>query len=133
MLKVKKSIAYWKRRKLTPIGRLTVVKSILLPLFTHLFISLPNPPLTYVKSLNDFFSEFVWNGKPKIKSTVFIKEYNEGGINMIDIASYMYTLKIKWLRNYVMCSDSKCFKMMCKLFDVDKMFNCGKMFIGNIC
>ena len=45
----------------------------------------------------------------------------------------MYSLKIKWFRNYILYSDSKCFKLMAKLFDVDKMLNCGKIFSENIC
>ena len=35
MKKVTKCIGNWKKRKLTPIGKITVVKSLLLPLFTH--------------------------------------------------------------------------------------------------
>ena len=37
------SISVWKRRKLTLLGRITVVKSLLIPVLTYLFISLPNP------------------------------------------------------------------------------------------
>jgi hypothetical protein len=33
----------WKRRTLTPIGRTTVIKTLLIPKLNHLFISLPTP------------------------------------------------------------------------------------------
>ena len=41
--KIKSLIQQWKRRILTPIGRTTVVKTIIIPKVNHLFISLPNP------------------------------------------------------------------------------------------
>ena len=34
---IKNSIAFWKRRKLTPFGKIAVVKSILVPTLTHFF------------------------------------------------------------------------------------------------
>jgi hypothetical protein len=36
-------IEQWKRRILTPIGRTTVIKTLLIPKLNHLFISLPTP------------------------------------------------------------------------------------------
>ena len=41
--KIKSLIKLWKRRYLTPLGKITVIRSILLPLLNHLFISIPNP------------------------------------------------------------------------------------------
>ena len=41
--KIKAMIQQWRRRILTPIGRVTVVKTLLIPKLNHLFISLPNP------------------------------------------------------------------------------------------
>ena len=35
---IKNSISFWKRRKLTLSGRITVVKSLLIPVLSHLFI-----------------------------------------------------------------------------------------------
>ena len=63
-----------KKRKLTPIGRITVVKSLLSPLLTHLFISLPSPTNEFMKQLNNTLYEFVWDGTAKIKQTVFTKK-----------------------------------------------------------
>ena len=43
LLKVKNILNQWSRRKLTLIGRITVIKSLALSKFVHLFISLPAP------------------------------------------------------------------------------------------
>ena len=41
--KIKALIKQWKRRILTPIGRITVVKTLIIPKLNHLFISIPTP------------------------------------------------------------------------------------------
>ena len=40
IMKMQNLIKLWKRRYLTPMGKVTVIKSLLLPIFNHLFISL---------------------------------------------------------------------------------------------
>ena len=102
---------YWKRRKLTPIGRITVVKSLLIPLLTHLFISLPSPKIDFIKRLNDLLYNFVWDGRAKIKKKIFIKNYEEGGIKMIDIKSFNVSMKLKWLKNLINCKPNKYYQL----------------------
>ena len=60
IVKIKNSIQYWKRRELTPMGKITVIKSLLLPMLTHLFMSLPNPDEQSMKTINKMFYDFVW-------------------------------------------------------------------------
>ena len=80
---IRNSISYWNRRK-TPIGKITVVKSILISLLTNLFISLPSPSDEYMKSLNDMLYKFIWDGRAKIKKEHFYKEaYRRGSKNGI--------------------------------------------------
>ena len=43
MSNIRAKINYWKRRSLTPLGKITIVKSLLLSSLNHLFISLPTP------------------------------------------------------------------------------------------
>ena len=78
---IKNSIAFWKRRKLMPFGKIAVVKSILVPTLTHLFFSLPSPTKEYIKRISDNLYNFVWDGAcNRIKKTVLIKNYEEGGL-----------------------------------------------------
>lgn len=74
LIKLKSLIKIWKRRSLTPIGKIHIIKSLLISQFNHLFISLPNPDDKFVKKLNSLIYDFLWNGKPdKIKMEVIIK------------------------------------------------------------
>ena len=53
--KIRSLIKLWNRRYLTPLGKITVVKRLLLPILNHLFISIPNPAEQTIKELNSIF------------------------------------------------------------------------------
>ena len=42
--------------------------------------------------------EFSWEGPAKIKQTVVVKQYCEGGLRMINLKAFMSSMKITWLR-----------------------------------
>ena len=64
------------RRLLTPIGRITVLKTIIIPKMNHLFISLPDPSNELINRLNDMFYKFIWNNKiEKVKRTAITIDY----------------------------------------------------------
>ena len=48
----------WSKRKLTLFGRITIIKSLALAKFIHLFLALPNPPVELIKKLEFFFINF---------------------------------------------------------------------------
>ena len=57
--KLKTKIKNWHRRQLTPIGKIKVIKTLLIPMLNHLFISLPNPSVKIIKELNETFYKFI--------------------------------------------------------------------------
>ena len=42
----------WKNRYLTPLGKITVIKTLLLPKLTHLFMSIPSPSADFILTLS---------------------------------------------------------------------------------
>ena len=44
-------IAQWKRRYITPIGKITVIKSLLLSKLVHILVALPNPSRALIKTI----------------------------------------------------------------------------------
>ena len=97
--KIKALIQHWKRRILTPIGRVTVVKSLLLPILNHLFIALPNPNNDILSSLNNCFFEFIWNSKiDKVKRQTVTQDYLKGGLKMVDVKHFILSLKCTWIK-----------------------------------
>ena len=103
---IKNSIKIWRRRFLTPLGKITVIKSLLLPKLTHLLIALPNPDTETLNNINGIFFDFLWNGRAKIKQPVVVKQYFEGGLKMINLMAFAQALKITWLRR-ILQNESK--------------------------
>lgn len=46
---VQKDINHWSKRNISTLRKITVVKSLLLSKFTHLFISLPKPSSQWIQ------------------------------------------------------------------------------------
>ena len=97
--KIKSLIQQWKRRILTPIGRTTVVKTIIIPKVNHLFISLPNPRKEVISLLCRDIFEFIWKSKcDKVKRQIVSQDFLKGGLKMLDINNFIASLKCTWIK-----------------------------------
>ena len=104
---IEKEMKSWAKRILTPLGRLTVLKTLLVSKLNHLIIALPNPSRETISKLNKLFFEFIWKSSTdKIKRDVIIQDFDQGGLRMINIEKYILALKLGWIRRLVKC-DSK--------------------------
>ena len=65
--KVNKIIDSWRYRNLTPFGKITIIKNLLLSKFVHLFVALPITE-KILKDINSIFYRFLW-GVSQIKLT----------------------------------------------------------------
>ena len=61
---IQQLIRIWSSRNLTPYGKVTIIKSLLISKITHMLLSLPSPSLFCFKDLNNLFANFLWCGKP---------------------------------------------------------------------
>lgn len=101
--KVENILAVWSKRKLTLQGKITIIKSVALSKFVHLFLSLPNPPDNLIQTLNKMLYKFLWNSGPdRIKRKVIVKNLSKGGLRMIKIDKFIHALKITWLRRQIL-------------------------------
>ena len=60
---IKREIVQWNRRKLSPLGKITVIKSLLLYKLIHLLTVLPSPSQTISKQLERIFFHSCGEGK----------------------------------------------------------------------
>ena len=98
---VKKLFKIWARRQLTPLGRVAVLKSLILSKLIHLWILLPNPPDNIFDTLQSYCYKFVWdNKKDKISRRTSHKSIKHGGIGMPELKTFAYSLKLTWLRRF---------------------------------
>lgn len=95
----KKCLQQWQHRKLTLMGKITVVKSYALPKLIYALSALPNPSKDTIKHIENIIYNFIWDAKPeKIKRETLIKEYEKGGLKMVDIKTFIASLKISWVK-----------------------------------
>ena len=58
--------------------------------------------LSYLKEIHQLLYNFLWDGRgDKIKRSVMLNEYKDGGLKMLDIRSFNYALKSKWVKKYL--------------------------------
>jgi hypothetical protein len=130
IINVRKMITSWKRRILTPIGKITVIKSLLLPIFNQIFTVLPTPPDNIINDINNIFFDFIWQGTVKIKHEVLIQDYCDGGLKMINISAFIKALKLTWLRRFV--KGGVWTNILIEKVELNKLYNCGKNYVDKI-
>jgi hypothetical protein len=76
---------------------------------------MPAPP-EFIEYLNDLAYNFVWSNKPnKIKRLTLIADYEDGGLKMLDIPSFLKAQKAMWVKR-LLSPDNASWKALPKLF-----------------
>ena len=102
MKEMKTVLQKWKRRNLTLLGKVTVIKMLALPILTYPLINLPDPTADKIKSINKELYAFLWNNKPdKIARKVVIQDIKKGGLKMTDIGNFISASKANWVKRYM--------------------------------
>ena len=114
--KVRNTLSCWKYRRLTLIGKITVLKSLVVSQLVYVLSPL-RLNVKAIKEVNKLFFSFLWNGKGgKIKRNVIINDYPCGGLRMIDIFSFSKSLKATWIQKYLDKENQTKWKLF---FDLD--------------
>ena len=89
----------WSKRQITPLGRIAILKSLILSKLVYLWLLLPNPPGHIIDNLQREAYKFVWNQKPdKISRKSSHKRVKEGGLGLPKIKYFIQSLKLSWIR-----------------------------------
>ena len=99
--RMKQSINCWRMRNLSLIGKVCVIKTLVLPqllfLFSVLCIKIPK---IFFKELNKVFYNFIWNGgRDRVKRRLLCNDYNSAGLAMIDPLIFATSQKMTWVKN----------------------------------
>ena len=104
---IEKELKQWSKRILTPLGRITILKTLIISKLNHLFISLPNPSDEIINTLQKQLFSFIWQSSTdRIKREILMQHYSKGGLKMLNIKNYIVALKTTWIRRLV-TKDSK--------------------------
>ena len=96
---IQKDILHWKRRRITMIGRITVIKSLLISQLVHLFLSLPSPSKKDIMDIETKLFRFLWGDKnDSVKRSKIVQGLEYDGLDMIDVNSFIKSMKITWIK-----------------------------------
>lgn len=91
----------YKKRNLSLMGRVTVVKTLALPQLVHALSVTNTPGKDTIKRIESMFSTFIWNSKTgKVSRSLLAQDYDLGGLKLTHIKSFISPLKIKWIKMY---------------------------------
>ena len=98
VLKVRNLLNMWKARNLTIKGKITLLRSKVVPVFLYV-ATIVYVPENIIKQVDDLFFDFIWpSGKHHVKKKVLIQEIESGGLKMPDISSMLKAVKLGWLK-----------------------------------
>ena len=105
----------WSFRSLNLLGKITVLKNLIIPKIIYKVSYLPIfLPDSFVNELNQTLFRFIWSSKwEKVSRLKFCCNIKKGGANMIVIKCHMLSIKLKWIQklfdsNYVRNISRKC-------------------------
>jgi hypothetical protein len=104
-------LSIWGQRDLSIIGRITIFKSLA---FSKVIYQCSNlaVPENIIAELNQIAFDFVWHGKPdKVKRNTIIADYQEGGLKMLDVESFISAQKVMWVRRLLAKNDEGSWKI----------------------
>ena len=110
----------WKSRKLSLKGKITILRTQILPQIQFLFSMIPIEE-SLLKQIDKVFFDFLWNNKPaKIKRSTIIAPIDEGGLGMIDVYEVHATAKCSWLRRLFDNAETKWKVIFLNLLNIPK-------------
>ena len=115
----------WRTRHLSLIGKICVIKTLLLPqllyLFSVLSIKIPN---YFFKQLNKLFFKFIWNGgNDRVKRKCLCNDYSQCGLRMVDPSTFALAQKMSWVK---LILDNK-FESLWKTIELSALESYGDM------
>lgn len=127
---ISKTIENWQFRRLTLLGKIVVIKSLLASQLVYVMSPLPTSS-RHLKDINNLLYQFLWDGKrDKIKRVEMINDYATGGLKMLDIQIFNRALKAKWIQKYLDPSNKGKWKLFLDFFLAK--YNANLLITGNL-
>ena len=99
--KISKIINDCSHQRMTLVGKITVIKSLLASQLKNILSPL-RTNIKYIESIQKELFAFLWDGKnDKIERTQIINNYAEGGLKMLDLKTFSRSLKFTWIQKYL--------------------------------
>nr|CAB3264539.1 pol-like protein [Phallusia mammillata] len=100
--KISTILNIWSSRGLTLLGRICILKTLIIPMLIYKVSVLPiTLPSAFLRKLKTKMFQFVWGSKwERVKRKTLIANLEQGGANMLDVDTYIMALNLKWGSKY---------------------------------
>ena len=93
---IKELLMKWVKRDLTIFGKVTLIKTLVLPKLTFLATN-TTIPTGIIKEVNKLLYNFIWGKRDRIKRNLLVQDMVHGGVGMIDIEAHFQAVKSSWI------------------------------------
>ena len=115
---LQKTINMWAQRKLTWIGRVTVIKTLCISKINYAISSVATPNW-FITSADRLFQQFLWHNKPpRVKQKVIYNDYEMGGLRMTNLNHFIQAQKINWVKQLLDNKDTVPFEFLSQLINM---------------
>ena len=112
MQEVKVLLDIWTWRPLSLCGKITVIKTLALSKFIHIFSSLPPISDSNLTTLSKVFYNFIWNSKQdKVNRLRLCCDYEHGVLRMTHLPSFIQAIHVSWIHRLMLNQDSQWAKL----------------------
>ena len=110
----------WKPRNLSLKGKITIIKTLILPQI-QFFFSMIYIPEESLKTIDDLLFNYLWDNKTaKIKRTTIIDTIENGGLDMVDVYAVHITAKCGWIKRLFDVNQTKWKITMLHMIQINK-------------
>ena len=97
---VQKTINLWRLRGLSLHGKVTIIKSFLIPKLLYPS-SILETPLEIVKQMEKMIYTFLGKGPDKVSRVSVINSLSDGGLNLTDLVTHIKALRLSWITRVI--------------------------------
>ena len=128
ILEMEKLNSIWKCRNLTLIGKITIIKTLMISKIIHILLSLPKPSEESFKRIENVFCKFLWKEKPpKFKISTLENLTADGGLQFPDIRKIDMFMKASWIKRIYKADGG--WSATPIAYGLDKIYDYGDIFL----
>ena len=93
---IQKTINLWSMRGLSLFGKVTIIKTFLIPKLLYVS-SIIETPYDILRRMERMIYKFLWKGPDKVTRNSVINTLEQGGLNLTDIETQVKALRLSWI------------------------------------
>ena len=106
LIQIKNVLNMWKSRQISIKGRITVLRSQVLPIILYT-ASMLYTPERVMRDIEELFFDFIWpNKKHHVRKKILMQGIGSGGLKMPDIFASIKAIKVMWIKRLLKTSNT---------------------------